>query len=797
MLAMENSSRYNRAQAHSSLKQRRSGYEPSDTETEWQESPWLDLKKDDNQRDRMDGVVVTEQLNAAVGPTRNITPLSRSQRYSLKPDYDFSSPVKASKTSPIPRNKSLSPYKPRTDDGNGVSPKLGSHLQRNISPLVVPEHRRHISPYETRKDEPNVENNQLRGSNRKRNQKTPPKFMDAEENRPNLQTLETSRLSEWPNHSHRSMSAPKLRAREKEQLISTVSTGQRGDQSPLPLAGSLIQKQRESAYARAPSGEVSEMIPDRKLSKVTISDVLFTESTDTIISDVLFTESTDTIPAGDIFFSRDVTALHENIVPKNIRSEGSFIPKPKAVSQRNSNAQQRSRGITAFDQNTQVAALNTIPSQRNLRSSSSVSGQSGSKSTHQSNQTYGSGMMSENFRKFTANRQRSQMDMLFSCVRKGACRKSKSPETREIDEASFIEKAFVVENLRQFWADKHQPDSLSGFICHKQQALDLKQLISHNNCPHILFRGPSGSGKKALSMALLNEIFGASIWNETQAMPVAVSVTSSPHHVELNLKSVSNNARYALMALVKEITSNVPTLEFSDATLKENYKVMVLHKVDKLADNVQHLIKWIMDCYTDGCKLILCCEDDLDLLPSIKSRCELITVDAPVTHEIMEVLIQIARKENFDLPMSFAAKIATKSKQNLRNAIMALEACKAHNYPFVDEQPIPLGWEEVLVDLAEEILANPSPKMLFFTRGIFQKLLLDFVHPKLILQKLVEQFLKGVEASLKRELYYWHAYYDKRLPTGTGALLKLEEFVAKFMSIYRKSFNGGRRLPYR
>ena len=44
----------------------------------------------------------------------------------------------------------------------------------------------------------------------------------------------------------------------------------------------------------------------------------------------------------------------------------------------------------------------------------------------------------------------------------------------------------------------------------------------------------------------------------------------------------------------------------------------------------------------------------------------------------MEVLIQIARKEDFDLPMSFAAKIATKSKQDLRKAIMALEACKAH-----------------------------------------------------------------------------------------------------------------------
>lgn len=44
----------------------------------------------------------------------------------------------------------------------------------------------------------------------------------------------------------------------------------------------------------------------------------------------------------------------------------------------------------------------------------------------------------------------------------------------------------------------------------------------------------------------------------------------------------------------------------------------------------------------------------------------------------MEVLVQIARKEGFELSTSFAAKIATRSKQNMREAIMALEACKAH-----------------------------------------------------------------------------------------------------------------------
>ncbi|KAG2409570.1 Transmembrane 9 superfamily member 10 [Vigna angularis] len=49
------------------------------------------------------------------------------------------------------------------------------------------------------------------------------------------------------------------------------------------------------------------------------------------------------------------------------------------------------------------------------------------------------------------------------------------------------------------------------------------------------------------------------------------------------------------------------------------------------------------------------------------------------TTQVVEVLMQIEKNEKFDLSMNFAAKIATKSNQNLRKAIMALEACKAHN----------------------------------------------------------------------------------------------------------------------
>ncbi|KAL6011362.1 hypothetical protein ACLOJK_001808 [Asimina triloba] len=720
---METALRHNRGPSLA-VKQRRSGYEPSDTESEWQESPLHGLKKDNYWVSERE--LDAQHLKTTFGSTLNTTdPLVNHQRYSSMRGSDFHSSVKSSRTIPYPRSKSKSPYKTRGDDG-----LKGSRLQRNGSPIEVSEPRRHISPYEVREGEEDAVNIKLKGSYRKPKQRSPHKLMD---------TAETSRMNGGSNHHHRTLSAPRLRPWEKDQRGgSSISNG---DRSPSPLAGTQIQKQKASTHARSPGSELNEMIANVKLSK-------------NAVPDDLLMESTESIPGGDIFFSREVTALHKTMAPKNIAPRSSFPTLNNAASERHANTQQRSRGNNEVGQSVQVSSVSIIedagPSQQIARSSSAVSRQtrvtsfssalsrgfSSKTSSGNSKMASGSRMQSQSFGRFVNSMERRQRDKWFSCVSGGACGNPKSPERKKIDEAAFIEKAFVVQNLAQFWADKHTPDSLNGFICHKPQAQLLKKLVSFHNCPHLLFRGPPGSGKKALSMALLSEIFGPSsceISNdlryfhiqEAQQMQVMVPVTSSPHHVEINLKDTSGNARYALMALIKEIASKYsPVPEFSDATLKADYK------------------------------------DDSDLLESIKSRCKVITLEAPVTHEIMEVLIRISKKENFDLPMSFAAKIATKSKQNLRNAIMALEACKAHNYPFIDDQPIPIGWEEVLVELAAEILFDPSQKRLAFARGKIQRLLVDFVHPKLILQ------LSCVEVVL------------------------VDFFVAKFMGIYRRSFSS-------
>ncbi|XAR57912.1 hypothetical protein NMG60_11026216 [Bertholletia excelsa] len=742
----------------SAMKQR-SGYEPSDTETEWHESPWYDH----------------DLRNGDLGPSleadyiRNPGPLKQSRRHSSRFEDQLS------KASPARRRRSKSPYNPHgVDHGNihiqtavsdflgnvsPVLPRSATDSRRNVSPYSRSESRRHISPYKLAREGQGVVDYEKPNSKSKppHHQNNKNDFAEEQEGQP--QVNEISRVSEKLNYSRRSLSAPRLRSREKEQPVKYGHTEQNGDRACSPLPRNVPVKESEDSHRKSPSvGELNEMVANAKISRLPVTDAPNFQST-------------DSIQGGDIFFSRDYSVLAMTM-------QKIAFPKESGVDSRPAPKLPLFTEVDAVPGNLshskQGNSSSTLLTRKTTLSSSAISRQSSGRMSTSSSNFSG---ISASFVRFMGDRRKNQKESWFSCIRKGSRKTSKSPEkNREIAEASFIERARVVESLRQFWADKHQPASLNGFMCHKQEAQVLKQLASCETFPHILLKGPPGSGKKSLTMALLREVFGDPSGNichelkyihvqETRPMQLVIPVTSSAHHVELNVH-MEPNIRYALMALVKQISSDyaIPP-EISIAKLKAHYKVLVLYEVDKATDSIQHLIKWIMDCYTESCKLILCCEDDADILQAVKSRCKIIGVDAPVNHEIIEVLIQIARKEDFELPMRFAAKVAAKSKHNLRKAIMALEACKAHNYPFVEDQPIPVGWERVIEEVAAEVLADPSQKRLFTVRGKFQKLLLDFVDPKLILLKLVEQFLKRVDSSLKREVHYWFAYYVSLWPS--------------------------------
>ncbi|KAI0511322.1 hypothetical protein KFK09_011951 [Dendrobium nobile] len=344
------------------------------------------------------------------------------------------------------------------------------------------------------------------------------------------------------------------------------------------------------------------------------------------------------------------------------------------------------------------------------------------------------------------------------------------------------------------WVDKYRPRVLDKITVHEEIAQNLKKLVSEQDCPHLLFYGPPGSGKKTMVMALLKEMFGASAekvkleqkaWKiaaGTRNIELELAMLASTHHVELNPSDAGFQDRYIVQEIIKEMAKNRPI----DSKGKKGFKVLVLNEVDKLSKEAQHSLRRTMEKYSSSCRLILCCNSSSRVTEAVRSRCLNVRLNAPSAEQIIEVLELIAKKESLQLPPGFAARLAAQSNRSLRRAILAFETCRVQQYPFTVNQAIPpLDWEQYVSEICSDIMKEQSPKRLFQVRGKIYELLVNCIPPEIILKKLLSELLKKLDSELKHEVCHWAAYYEHRMRLGQKAIFHIEAFVAKFMSIYK------------
>lgn len=367
------------------FKEGRSGYEPSDTETEWQEIPRHERERLKNLTLGPEGTKTLTQYH------RTKSPMALHRRHTSRFDLESSSsPARR-------RHHSKSPYKPFRPEPDGI-PVISPILQRQTL----------------------SNNNGV-----------------------------VNRVSEKSSYK-RSVTAPRLRGTRDHVF-----------------------------HVRKPSiGEINEMVAEAATTTLSKDD-----------NDITL-ESTESSLPGDIFFSRECNAVLNHNKPMvkkpNLTVETQFLSSrpnsTKVPPQRSTpyhpnimgnggnhhgNLNVNIRGTTSSSSSS-TTVVSRSSAARSKRDSGSVKSDSSGKTSVVSIQ------------KFIGNRKKNQADTWFACMRKGACSASnKSPERRTVvDETSIIEKAFVVQSLPQFWADKYQPASLDGFICHHQQAQLLKQLVS-------------------------------------------------------------------------------------------------------------------------------------------------------------------------------------------------------------------------------------------------------------------------------------------------------------------------------
>lgn len=393
------------------------------------------------------------------------------------------------------------------------------------------------------------------------------------------------------------------------------------------------------------------------------------------------------------------------------------------------------------------------------------------------------------------------------------------------------------------WVDKYRPHTLDEVELYPELTSTLRHLAASQDIPHLLFYGPSGSGRKTRAMALLHDVYGPSVYrlhlehksiSVSDSKAVDMPLLTSPHHLDINPSDAGYYDRVIVSQMIKEIAQTAPLLqqqmdrrglfkgesistgarggrlsvkeeggETKDqvsapgsttssglpATTTVPYKVVILNEVDKMTKNAQHALRRTMEKYMSTCRLILICSSLSRLIPPLQSRCLAIRVPAHSQENLEKTVKKVCAGESFPPPsLSFMSFLHQRCEGNLRRGLLMLEASvmnqvdlqgAGHNIPLPD-------WKLYLRDAVECMMAEQSPKVLYDIRKMYYDVLAQCVSGDTVLHEVVDCLVSSsIPISLHRQIFHLAAKYDYNMRVGTKPIVHLEAFTAAVMQLLK------------
>lgn len=361
------------------------------------------------------------------------------------------------------------------------------------------------------------------------------------------------------------------------------------------------------------------------------------------------------------------------------------------------------------------------------------------------------------------------------------------------------------ENL--LWVDKHRPASLSDLSYHNDLTDRLNHLSSSADIPHLLFYGPSGSGKRTRAGCVLRQLFGSTVDKKRvvhrvfkvgdTSKQIEVTTVASSHHVEVNPSESGINDRLVIQELIKDMASAAPmdisamtsaAASTTAATKKQpGIKVIILHEVDQMTRLAQQALRRTMERYSNTCRIIMITDTVTKIIEPLRSRCLGIRVPLPSRKSVINVLRDISLKEGITLPDELANRLVETSSRNLRRAILQMEATRVSigALALPADAPIMLGdWEYACRDAAILLTRKQSASQLVLVRKRFQDMLSHAIPPDVILGRLLQEVLHIADDEIGADICRVAAKFDRNLKNGTKPIFHLEAFAARFMQVY-------------
>jgi replication factor C subunit 3/5 len=315
------------------------------------------------------------------------------------------------------------------------------------------------------------------------------------------------------------------------------------------------------------------------------------------------------------------------------------------------------------------------------------------------------------------------------------------------------------------------------------------------NFQHLVVYGRSGSGKEFLVNKLLEKIYGK---KNTELSEIEYTING---YGSSKTKLIIKQSKFHIIIepistgfdkyLIQEIIQNYAKIEMLNILkYKRLFKIVVINKIDNLSNTAQASLRRTMEKYSDTCKFIFICDQLSKMIEPLRSRCIEIRVPLPNQIQIINTLLDISQKENYDLTLNELNNILNNSNNIIYNAIWLLEL-KINGCDFNNTKNDILNKITKMIINYNNYNAKKINKVIILSRELFYKLSITNIPTQEIISEIMKKLLTYVDdMDVKGYIIKITSIFELRKSQGTRHIECFEAYLIRLIYLFSNYFRG-------
>lgn len=210
------------------------------------------------------------------------------------------------------------------------------------------------------------------------------------------------------------------------------------------------------------------------------------------------------------------------------------------------------------------------------------------------------------------------------------------------------------ENMTLPWVEKFRPTNLDEIISHHEIVSTFKNFINKKQFPHMILRGPPGTGKTSAIMACAKELYGKNC-----SIMVQVINASEERGIEVVRNKITDFISTKAIFVEKNTCA---------------FKLVVLDEADAMTPDAQAMLVSVIEKFTLNVRFCLICNYIKKISPAIQSRCTIFKFSPLNADAIAIKLKSVAENIKIILTDDGIQTLIKISKGDMRRVLNILQA---------------------------------------------------------------------------------------------------------------------------